>query len=457
MTRLGHWLTNQKWSVLRNCLAILILMVGAVALLSVDLGANDLMAGDEGYYGVMGRNVISNVEQLVGPSLSPLGPPGDKPFLYPLVLGAAIRLGGVDEVPIRLATVALAVFAALLLCLIGQALNNRVAGMWAAFLWLTSPMLADVGRRVAAEPLVIVLGLAGVWFFLRSLIRQRWPYAFIAGVLFGLGFLAKLWLILIPAAAVVLGSWLADLVSPEPGRLAWRRWSGPAFALLCGFLLTGSAQLVLCWLIAPQDFDHWLRIYFGFSLLSRLAGSGYADYWHKPVWYYLAAVGRLAPLCIPMAGLGVVSVVRRCRTSTQARLAAGLLLIWLAALVPMSIPSIKSHYYLLPMLPAVFLLAGYGVSSLVTHLAHRSLSARGVLPGAILGILGSAVSLAVLAHGQGRSSLAVLTGGVVLVAWTAALLFSIVPWRRGLLAARLALVGCLLMAMGGGSLNKCAL
>ncbi len=434
----------------RGCWAILILMAGVVALLSLNLGGNDLVAGDEGYYGVMALNVGSGAHALINPSLSPLGPPGDKPFLYPLVLAAAVRLGGVDEIPLRLVTVILAVFVALLLCLIGQALGNRVAGMWAALLWLTSPMLAHVARRVAAEPLAVALALAGLWLFLRSIRRERWPYAFGAGVLFGLGFLAKLWLVLIPAGAVVVGAWLANLASAKPERVAWPAWWGLALALLCGFTLTGSIQLVMCWLVTPQHLDHWRRIYFGVSLSDRLAGSGFAYYWHKPVHYYVAVLAQRACLCIPMAGLGVVALLRRRGRSGEPRLATGLLLMWLLALVPMSIPSVKAASYVLPVLPAVFLLAGFGIKSLVTHLADSSLSRRELLLGALLAVLGSTVSLAVLARGQEQSNLGSVTALAVQTAWIAGVLLAAVPWRRGPFLARLAIAGCLSIAVAGG-------
>lgn len=429
---------------------ILVVAAGVAGLLSVNLGGDDLLAGDEGYYGVMALNVSSGVQQLINPSLSPLGPPGNKPFLYPLVLAAAIRLGGVDEVPLRLVNVALGVFAALFLYLIGQRLGNRLAGVWAALLWLTSPMLAQVARRVAAEPLVVALTLVGVWAFMRGESRMRWPYAFAAGVLFGLAFLAKLWLALIPAGAVLVGTWLANLASAKSERLAWRTWWGLALASLCGFLLTASVQLVMCWLVTPHCLDHWMRVYLGFSLSGRVAGAGFAEYWHKPSYYYVASVARLAVLCTPMLGLGAVALLRHRGGTSEPRLAPAVLLVWLAALIPMSVPVVKSSIYVIPVLPAVFLLAGFGVSSLASHLAHSEFSGRELHLGAVLAVLGSAISFAVLAHGGRQSVLALATAVGVQITWVVSVLLSAVAWRRGKFLARLALAGCLLIAVAGG-------
>ena len=59
----------------------------AVILLSFNLGVNDLVGGDEGYYGVMARNILEDPGYIINTSLSPLGPPGDKPFLSGVIRG----------------------------------------------------------------------------------------------------------------------------------------------------------------------------------------------------------------------------------------------------------------------------------------------------------------------------------------------------------------------------------
>ena len=79
--------------------ALLLLAFCALLLVSRNLGINDLVAGDEGYYGVMARNVEHGMHFIANPSLTPLGEPGDKPFLYPVLLSFALRIGGIGEVP----------------------------------------------------------------------------------------------------------------------------------------------------------------------------------------------------------------------------------------------------------------------------------------------------------------------------------------------------------------------
>ena len=112
-----------------------------VVLLSLNLGVNDLVGGDEGYYGVMARNILEDPEYIINTSLSPLGPPGDKPFLYPLVLAGSLSVGGIGEVPMRLVTLVIAAFSGILLMLIGTELGDRRAGLFAGLMYLFTPSI----------------------------------------------------------------------------------------------------------------------------------------------------------------------------------------------------------------------------------------------------------------------------------------------------------------------------
>ena len=83
-------------------------MVVAIALAAVALwallsppGANDVAGGDEGYYGTMARNILADARYLVSPAQTPLGPPGDKPPVYPALLAVAVRMLGPTEAALR--------------------------------------------------------------------------------------------------------------------------------------------------------------------------------------------------------------------------------------------------------------------------------------------------------------------------------------------------------------------
>jgi 4-amino-4-deoxy-L-arabinose transferase-like glycosyltransferase len=385
----------------------------------VNLGLNDLIAGDEGYYGVMARNIATSRIQLVNPSLSPLGPPGDKPFLYPLILAGALAVGGIDELPLRIVTLAMVVASALLLMPVGRALGHAESGRWAALLMLCSPHLAHFGRRVAAEAPLVTFGLIGMWLFLSACRSDRPAMGAAAGAAFGLGFLCKLWLV----APIMLASIGAGLRLRPQGPTAdterRRRRAGVLGAAAVGFGVVGSLQLVLCALTTPETLPHWLRIYVGFSLAERMAGTQFADYWHKPWHYYLTTLSQSIGLWLPLLALGVIALATHVRRREESALPVAVALWWLPLPI-LSAFAVKSGNYLAPMIPGFALVCGAGIEWLRVQLADGQ-GRRGPL----LYAGGLALTMCMLAYTtlHGRS-LALSTHPVTAmlgVAWIAAL------------------------------------
>ena len=348
-----------------------------VVLLSLNLGVNDLVGGDEGYYGVMARNILNDPRHIVNTSLSPLGPPGDKPFLYPLVLAGSLLVGGIGEIPMRLVTLLVAASSGIFLMLIGSELGDRRAGIIAGLMFLFTPLLANTGRTVSAEPLLVLLSIAGVWLMFVSLRTGRSRTGFAAGALFGLAFLTKLWLVALPMAGIAGGLLFFRLSSKK------RQMTPVIIYALTGFLLFGSLQLLLCLIFSPDTFRHWLGIYTGFSLADRVAGAGFADYWHRPWNYYLLLIGRAFGQWLPLVPLGVMTVLRKRRESP----AAAVTIAWLIPLILMSMISVKSGNYILPLMPPLFLLVGSGASALINSAGVPSLTRRDALLAAIAGML----------------------------------------------------------------------
>ncbi len=348
-----------------------------VVLLSLNLGVNDLVGGDEGYYGVMARNILNDPRYIVNTSLSPLGPPGDKPFLYPMVLAGSLLVGGIGEIPMRLVTLLVAASSGIFLMLIGSELGDRRAGIIAGLMFLFTPLLANTGRTVSAEPLLVLLSLAGVWLFLGAFRNGRSKAGFAAGALFGLAFLTKLWLVAIPMAGIAGGLLFFRLSSKK------RQMTPVIIYALTGFMLFGSLQLLLCLIFSPDTFRHWLGIYTGFSLADRVAGAGFADYWHRPWNYYLLLIGRAFGQWLPLVPLGVMTVLRKRRESP----AAAVTIAWLIPLILMSMISVKSGNYILPLMPPLFLLVGSGASALINSAGVPSITRRDALLAAIAGML----------------------------------------------------------------------
>ena len=408
-----------------------------IVLLSLNLGVNDLVGGDEGYYGVMARNILEDPGYIINTSLSPLGPPGDKPFLYPLILAGSLSAGGIGEIPMRLVTLIMAALSGIFLMLIGTELGNRRAGLLAGLMYLFTPLLANTGRIVSAEPLLVSLSLAGVWLILAAVRRGRPGLGFIAGAMFGLAFLTKLWLVAIPMAGVRGGMlYFRGSASKQPvGKIA-----GSALA---GFILFGSFQLLLCLIFSPDTLRHWLGIYTGFSLTDRVVGGTFADYWHRPWNFYLLIVGRSFGQWLILVPLGVMTVLRRRRESPAAAVAIS----WLVPLVVMSLIPVKSGNYILPLMPALYLVAGFGAASLTDTVREEVLTLRDTI---LLAAAGMVLCLAVQLDFSGSAlklySVNMLRIQIVI---TAAVISSALPHITRRTVAVYATVA-ILIAMAGG-------
>ncbi|HSG29570.1 MAG TPA: glycosyltransferase family 39 protein, partial [Candidatus Krumholzibacterium sp.] len=347
-------------SVLPAFLLILAFAAVVTVLLSRDLGRNDLVGGDEGYYGVMARNILEDPSYIINPSLSPLGRPGDKPFLYPLILSASLAMGGIGEVPLRMVSLVASVLTGLLIYLTACLLKDNRTGIYSALIYLSTPLIANTGRQVAAEPVLVTFSMAGVFLFLLACRRDRLLPSFIAGLFFGAAFLCKLWLALIPAFGVVTGMTLYGLAGSRSEEWDYRTFP-MLISLASGFLATGSMQLVLCAIFTPGNLGHWLDVYFGFSLISRATGEGFASYWHRPWHFYLVTLARSLSLWLPLLCIGLSALVKSRRRSPSFMIFAA----WALPLIPMSILPVKSGGYILPFVPVLIIAAGVGLMTII--------------------------------------------------------------------------------------------
>ncbi len=150
-------------------------------------GSNDLVGGDEGYYGTMARNVIASRAQVVSTSLSPLGPPGDKPPLFPLLISPFVRAWGAVPAAVRAPSAVCALLVAWGIGLVASPAVGFAASLFASVLLATLPWFADASRGAAAEiPLTAFATLALALLAARP---GSWMRAACAGALLGLAFL----------------------------------------------------------------------------------------------------------------------------------------------------------------------------------------------------------------------------------------------------------------------------
>jgi len=310
------------------------------------LGANDLVGGDEGYYGTMARNVLASARQLVSPSLSPLGPPGDKPPLYPALLALSVRAFGPTEAALRWLSILAAACTAL--CVAG--LVARAAGSWsaaaaAAFL-LTLPFFAN-GARVTAAELPLLALSSGALLCVSGGTESR-ARACVGGLLFGAAFLCKLWL-----AALILVPALSLYWPLRRERVA------PLAVLLGTAAIVSSLQLVAVALFDPRALPHWWTIYLARSLTERVAGAGYADYWLQPPSFYARILLHAFLSLLPLVAVGVGVALRRLREPVPRAV-----LVWAAGTIVLSLFAVKSFGYAMIVVPAWAALAALGADEL---------------------------------------------------------------------------------------------
>ena len=363
LRRLGPWLAA--------CAA------GALWLALSPPGANDLAGGDEGYYGTMARNVLASPHQLISPSLSPLGTPGDKPPLVPLLIAPFVRAWGPGIAAVR---APFAPSAALVAGGVG-ALVATAAGpapaLFASALLATLPWFADASRSAAAEiPLTALVTLALLVLAAGASENGR-GRELLAGVLIGLAFLCKLWLVAPGAlAAAVL------VTRRERGR-----WHTPALLAVTA-LAVASLHLAAVAAWAPRDLAHWRYIYLGRSLAERVSGEGYASYWRLPIGAYWGTLTRAFGLVLPLVAVGVDVAWRR-----RAEPVPRALLVWGSGVLLLSLFRVKSGGYAYVVAPAWAGLAALGLDAI----------ARGVRPSLVPLAAGALLTspLAALVGGQG--------------------------------------------------------
>jgi hypothetical protein len=334
--------------------AVLVLGVAALWLAWSPLDANDVLAGDEGYYGTLARNLIADRAQWLSPSLTPLGPPGDKPPLYPGLLAVSIALAGPTGTALRWPSIALAAWIA---WAVGLLARRAAAGSgdgpgWAApavaAMLMTLPWYGDASRTAMSDIPMTAAGVAA-WVAATgggSPVRR----ALVAGVLLGLAFQLKLWLAGVFVLPVLLASWGAGSMRPP-------------IVLLASAAVVGLLHLAAVAALEPAHLGHWLDVYGHRMLLERVTDTG-SVYARSPT-YYVSLLAHALVLVLPLAGLGLDRLRARWRDPAALAVIAGC-----AACLALSAFAVKSAVYLYALLPAWLIAAGVGAAALASGSAR---------------------------------------------------------------------------------------
>jgi 4-amino-4-deoxy-L-arabinose transferase-like glycosyltransferase len=298
-----------------------------------------------------------------------------RPPLLPLLLNLGAHLMSIDLFAHILAA---AFFAAgvLLIYLLGSKLFGKLSGLIAAGLMLLSPFFLTWSHRVLSDIPSMTLALGSLYFLFRHIEDEKgkaWNAA-LAGVLLASSVLMRFVLILMGICAVYF--FLRRCL-----RFRYALWYG------AGFAATLAPYLV------------WAQIRQGsfvkpFLLAMWIVGAGSEPVPYK--LYYLEATYLVAaPVAVLGLGFYVCALFRRQAGNWWAHEFP--LVLWYAGFtLYLTTVSHKEIRYVLPAIPALFLLAGHGLASLQ--------SKRVVLVTAALVSLSAAFMIRRVSYFDGRES-----------------------------------------------------
>ena len=281
---------------------------------------------DEAWYGEIIKNMAVNGHGWLMPYWN-----GrdyfDHPPLYFWLSGLVVKLFGLGEWQVRIISVIVGIAATGLVYLIGEKLGNKATGVWASLIWLT---LGQVVVRIShgnLEGLVVMLSLAVIYLYLQKRIIM-------AGIVLGLGFLVKGWLLgLVPML------FLASYEVYTKRRLSIRQF------LTIGFMAVGVFGL---WLVPAAIKFGWpvVQRYVFNPEAGRLSQAGtmfswkFFEYLIRDVgWWWIAVVGGFI-------------LMGKLKSVTPLLVTAGVYI------MAVSFLNEKSDWYLIPVYPLVALAIG---------------------------------------------------------------------------------------------------
>jgi 4-amino-4-deoxy-L-arabinose transferase-like glycosyltransferase len=354
---------------------LFVLCLLALVLFLPGLGSRDLWNPNEPTYGLAVAEMAEAGEWWI-PSVNGVRFL-EKPILYFWLARIAALPGGVNEFALRLPSLLAALVSVAFVYLLGLRHSGRTRGLVAALLFLTTVTIAQAARMIQMDLLATAAVAATVYLGWGALERPRslWPWA-ATGLAAGVGFLAKGPVTWILAVIPLIAAWAGA-----------RPWSLPPLrsGLLAGVTLLGTMSL---WIVPLALRGDWDALH---EAIVRQNVTRFLEPWDhvQPWWYFLKYLWiDMAPwaLLLPLA----IGVSRRDAPDAKLSRVAWAWLI--GTMVFFSLSGSKRSAYLMPVAPAVALLA----ASVVERLFMDRLGAgRRRL---ILGLL-SVSSLALLAAG----------------------------------------------------------
>ncbi len=317
-----------------------------------------LTTGDEGANAVMGMNIARTFELFVHPSYAPLGTSNwavhDAPTLgnlpvYPALLALVSSLGGASA----LGFVSLAAYlASIIATSVMFARWDRTAGWIVATLMATAPALHRAFGLVEFEPVLVGCASSALALIVTgNLDRARWK-TLAGGVLLGVAFLIKLWLVL-PLAVATFGFYLLRARGDDGSHAR-----SDALMAYGACIVTSALHLAFIASWSSADLSFWVKnVYLGIfsghgvtgaklSGIERYAGAG------RPFWYYPLVLYRQHFYLLPLCVYGIAAWTRR--FDQKKAVLVALLTGSLLGAIALSVPAFKEPLYVLSLAPLLY-------------------------------------------------------------------------------------------------------
>jgi 4-amino-4-deoxy-L-arabinose transferase-like glycosyltransferase len=327
------------------------------------IGRPALWEPDEGRYAEIAREMVLSGDYVT---------PRDDFELYfekpPLVYwteAASIKIFGVKEFAVRLPAALFSVGQVVVTAALADAMFGATSGFLAAFALALSPLFFGFARFATLDPALAFFLTAALGAFyaaardesFSSPPARRWMM--ISAAMLALGTLAKGPVALVLGGAIPL-TWLAyERRLSEIARMP---------LVLCAIIY---AAIVLPWFILMEARNPgFLNFFFIHEHLERYTTSN--EHGWGPWFFIPIVIGGMWPW-ISFTPLGWSSM-RDADTGSQRRSAATFLAIWFVVIfVFFSIPRSKLGSYILPALPPLAIVAGYGLARLTSLDSARRL------------------------------------------------------------------------------------
>jgi 4-amino-4-deoxy-L-arabinose transferase-like glycosyltransferase len=318
------------------------------------LGSYPLMQPDEGRNAEVAREMVASGDFVV-PHLNGL-PYVDKPALYFAAAGVSLKALGANEFAARLPSILFTLLTAAMVAWFGRRVWNAEVGVTAAAMTLSAPLVFGMSRVVILDSLLAML-MVGSLMSLYLAIEARaaatatdgtratgapWRrWSLLAWAFIGLGILTK-------GPVAILIPLIAGIPYAVRRRAVGAVFYLPAIAL--------AILVVAPWVV---QMSRELPGYLNYVVVTETWARVTSDKLHRsqPFWFFVPvlAAGAFPWICMAIAGLWQR---RRARPPAEKDPRILFLLLWVVLpFLFFSLSRSKLPHYMLPLVPAVALLA----------------------------------------------------------------------------------------------------